>query len=68
MDRANGKRLEVWLHEVLTNETKGATVVLENGEEAEVVLEDDCLIAYTYEGEEDDLVQHARIRLVPEDD
>ena len=61
-------RLEEWLSEVLRNETKGATLELANGEEAEVFLEDDCLVAHTWD---DDLEESptcwARIRLVSED-
>lgn len=67
MEKNNKDRLEAWLAEVLSHQTKGATLVLEDGEEAEISFEDGCLLAYTYEGEQDDLVVHARIRTVSED-
>lgn len=60
------KSLELWAHVVLELAIKGGTIELTDGREAEVKLEDDCLIAYTYEGEGDELVVHQRIRLVVE--
>lgn len=66
--KTNKQRLEDWLHEVLRNETKGATLELEDGREAHVYLEDDCLHATTFEdGPDGEDVHHARIRLVSED-
>ena len=63
----DNKALAAGLHEVLRVQTKGATVVLEDGTEAKVSFDGECLQAHTY-GEDDEPVWHGRIRLVPETD
>jgi hypothetical protein len=70
--KTNKDRLEEWLHEVLRNQTRDGVLVLENGEEVDVILQDDCVIACSYEDEADGdgpggPVYHAVVRLVPED-
>jgi hypothetical protein len=63
----NNNALSGWLSNVLRAQTKGASVVLPDGREASVVWEDGCLLAYTYD-ENDNPEYHARVRAVEETD
>ena len=42
----NTELLQVWLREVLQHQTEGGTMVLENGDEADVRLERDGVAVY----------------------
>ncbi len=61
-------KLSAWLEKNLKYAVKGdnGQVKLDSGETAEVDLEDDCVVLYTRDANENP-VYHARVRLVPDD-